>query len=347
MSRIDVWCPGWSSGGRHKRAFCRHFARLGYPVVGDERAQHAWVKKKGLHLALISLSLGAGSTDEAAAPQLALTARQLETLRGMLVPGRDDAAAAFLAAAEGGSGAVAVKMAEPSKFAHTAQREARFWEQRQQSQQAAEPEPEPEPELEPEPEQDEPGQDEPEQDQAAFVSSTLGLPNRVRDLNLVNTHLRVPEAGSAAVRLWERHVQRDAADGPQTLLAVGYRRVLLGDHGPYFELERRHLRLEAFAAEPPKELLHYIERYSASGAKLYEQLRTVESRPNPPKEGRYWCANDRPEGYADYRVGLFYLSCDHVRVDDGEGSELREMPLDFETESEMGREAARRRLMRG
>ena len=70
MSRIDVWCPGWSSGGRHKRAFCRHFARLGYPVVGDERAQHAWVKKKGLHLALISLSLGNSSTDEAVAPKL-------------------------------------------------------------------------------------------------------------------------------------------------------------------------------------------------------------------------------------------------------------------------------------
>ena len=45
--------------------------------------------------------------------------------------------------------AVAVKMAEPSK-SHTAKREARFWEQRQQSQQAVGgAEPEPEPELEP------------------------------------------------------------------------------------------------------------------------------------------------------------------------------------------------------
>jgi len=46
----------------------------------------------------------------------------------------------------------------------------------------------------------------------------------------------------------------------------------------------------------------------------YEQLRTVSERPNPPKEGRYWVANDRAEGYADYKVGLYYLSCDQVQV---------------------------------
>ena len=139
------------------------------------------------------------------------------------------------------------------------------------------------------------------------MSSTLGLPNRVRDLKLVNTHLRAD--GSASVRLWERHVQRDAADGPQTLLAVGYRRV------PSAIMARISTRAppppEAFAAEPPKELLHYIE-YSASGATLRAAAHGG-SRPNRRRKGGTG-ARTIGRGYADYRVGLFYLSCSHVLV---------------------------------
>lgn len=53
LSTLDMWCVGFGSGGRHKRALCRCFAAAGHPLVGDESAQHAWVKKKGLHLALV------------------------------------------------------------------------------------------------------------------------------------------------------------------------------------------------------------------------------------------------------------------------------------------------------
>jgi hypothetical protein len=34
LTSLDVWCPGWSSGGKHKRALCRYFARRGHPIVG-------------------------------------------------------------------------------------------------------------------------------------------------------------------------------------------------------------------------------------------------------------------------------------------------------------------------
>ena len=231
MSKIDVWCDGWSSGGKHKRALCRHLTTLGHPVVGDERANHAWVKKKGLHLALLSVEL----TDT-------------------------------------GGTAIGVTQKEPTKFGHTANREAKFFQQSLERQ----PEPEPEPES--------PSQAARESDDegGAFVSSTLGLPNRIKDLELVVAHLQVPEDGKQLTsdlqtpHLWERGTPvvdnttgTDNSTADLKLLAVGYRRILLGDHGPYFELEKRHLNLGAFTAYPPRPLVHYIEHFSASGAKLY------------------------------------------------------------------------------
>jgi len=340
MSRLDVWCAGWSSGGKHKRALCRHLADLGHPVVGDERANHAWVKKKGLHLALLSIELPAqdGGTDT------------------------------------GTRGVYTVRKPEPTKFAHTANRERKFFEQAQnkESKSSEQLEQVPESRLESPalgagalslatPSASSPV--------VAFKSSTLGLSNRVRDLELVMRELRVPEQGSTTVHLWDRDrasdmsalglgweskfdrgqlQEQDTSQQPH-LLAVGYRRILLGDHGPYFELERSQITLENFAAETPKKLFHYVERYSAAGAKLYEQLRTVGDRPNPPKEGRYWHANNRPvgEGYADYRVGLYYLSCDHVRVTDGSSlsaGAAREILLDHEQLHDLNRDARQRRL---
>ena len=49
----------------------------------------------------------------------------------------------------------------------------------------------------------------------------------------------------------------------------------------------------------------------------YVQKKTVAERPNPPKEGRWWVANNRSVaqgGYADYRIGLCYLSVDDVAL---------------------------------
>lgn len=341
MSRVDVWCNGWSSGGKHKRALCRHLAELGHPVVGDERANHAWVKKKGLHLALLSLTL----------PSL-----------------------------DGGSGTTVCKP-EPTKFGHTAKRELKFFEQAQR-QQATLSEPQPDPQLQ-QPSAADGGAPSlsPSSlpaEHAVFKSSSLGLSNRVRDLELVMRSLRVPEEGSSTVQLWERDRAADMAalnltwerepnverkqqvaganEQPKAarerhplLLAVGYRRILLGDHGPYFELERSQVVLENFAAETPKQLVHYVERYSHEGAKLYEQTRTVADRPNPPKEGRYWHANNRAEGYADYVVGRYYLSCDQVRVTEGPalgpGGTAREILLDHEQLKDLHRDALQRRLL--
>jgi hypothetical protein len=51
------------------------------------------------------------------------------------------------------------------------------------------------------------------------------------------------------------------------------------------------------------------------GAKVYEQAKTVADKPNPPRTGTQWQWNNRPEGYADYIVGMFYVSCFQVMVE--------------------------------
>lgn len=104
------------------------------------------------------------------------------------------------------------------------------------------------------------------------------------------------------------------------LLAVGYERLLFGDHGPYLEfsdLDDGQLQREAFGQAHPK--LHYDEHFALSTdgrpAKLYRQKRTVTDKPNPPRSGPYWVANQRDGvGYADYRVGRCYISCDAVSI---------------------------------
>ncbi|CAD7944446.1 unnamed protein product, partial [Amoebophrya sp. A120] len=59
------------------------------------------------------------------------------------------------------------------------------------------------------------------------------------------------------------------------------------------------------ALSPPRSFLIREREF----AYLYAQKRTVASKPNPPHTGKFWCDNDRPEGYADYQVGFFYLEC--------------------------------------
>jgi hypothetical protein len=49
-------------------------------------------------------------------------------------------------------------------------------------------------------------------------------------------------------------------------------------------------------------------------------MMSLQDKPNPPKEGPYWVCNDLVGvGYADYRVGRCYVSCDAVEVRLGDG----------------------------
>jgi 23S rRNA-/tRNA-specific pseudouridylate synthase len=125
LSTVDLWCGVGGSGGRHKRALCQLLVVAGHPIVGDEQAQHAWVKKRGLHLALVEVVFAH--------------------------PGEEGRRA------RGGGREMRFLRPPPDKFAATTSREDRAWHRQQAQKQQQEedgggaPQPEPEPEPEPEP----------------------------------------------------------------------------------------------------------------------------------------------------------------------------------------------------
>ena len=84
---------------------------------------------------------------------------------------------------------------------------------------------------------------------------TKGLWNRRRDLRCVRRHLGIGPDGDPDVEV-------RCARGDR-VIAVGYRRVLLGDHGPYLELEREHVRWENVRLMP------------GGAARFYDEYRAI------------------------------------------------------------------------
>ena len=86
------------------------------------------------------------------------------------------------------------------------------------------------------------------------------------------------------------------------ILATGYERVVIGKRGPYIEFNKTQINHEVIFI-PEKELfrledqrVYYNEwRSKQDHVKLYEQKRTV--------------------GYADYVIGMWYVSPFDLRVD--------------------------------
>ena len=114
------------------------------------------------------------------------------------------------------------------------------------------------------------------------------------------------------------------------LLSRGYERVLLGDHGPYFELDRdrvvwSNLRLvpggaarfyDEWRVAAPKPSLDDDPDPDPDPTKLYDQLRPVTGQRNPPRDSAWAVANNRPEseGYAEYLPGRVYLGAHRASV---------------------------------
>ena len=84
------------------------------------------------------------------------------------------------------------------------------------------------------------------------------------------------------------------------VIAVGYRRVLYGDHGPDIEFTKSQIHWESFPVIKPD--------------MAYEQRKTVRDKPNPPPHP--WSANHNQveTGYADYQPGYVYVSADCLDV---------------------------------
>lgn len=97
----------------------------------------------------------------------------------------------------------------------------------------------------------------------------------------------IPQEGNLEARFYSAN---------HTLLATGYTRVVIGGRGAYIEFAPEHMAMQNLHVPPDQEwryqseTAYYIEHRSndAANVKVYEQRRTV--------------------GYADYKVGLYYIA---------------------------------------
>jgi len=133
--------------------------------------------------------------------------------------------------------------------------------------------------------------------------------NRIRDKERIETTLNLSEEGNETTKFYS----------PKgTLLAVGYERIVYGDHGPYIELDPKRIQVEAWTVKKMKSPLAYYQELwpkDGSNVMLYVQKRTVANLPNPPK-GRWSVWNNRAKGYADYKIGMTYLDPEKIRLEE-------------------------------
>lgn len=129
--------------------------------------------------------------------------------------------------------------------------------------------------------------------------TTAVYPNRVTEKETLERDTDLVEGGSPAMHFFTSR---------GTLVAKGYIRVVYGDHGAYLEFLQSQLVWEGWERERAG-VGYYDKWYAKDGSRLmlYDQRRTVEGLPNPPAGPRSF-KGDRKEGYADYRVGRYYLS---------------------------------------
>jgi hypothetical protein len=132
------------------------------------------------------------------------------------------------------------------------------------------------------------------------LQTTAKYPNRLKDKKKVETLYSLDEFGDA---------NREFFSSKNTLVAVGYVRVVYGDHGPYVEFNSDHLiakLIKKFNSNCPIDAYYeWMTINDSSDLKIYRQLRSVSNLPNPPSPG---FKGNRIEGYADYLPGKYYIS---------------------------------------
>lgn len=142
------------------------------------------------------------------------------------------------------------------------------------------------------------------------MNTTAIYPNRVEDKRLLESRLNLSEEGNntTVFRL----------KGCSDVFAVGYSRIVYGDHGPYVEFHKINIRKELYNiyggkfdlshVPPNSKYYYYWLKVRGSAVKIYYQLKTVANLQNAPKRAdgkphRFF----RKEGYADYKVDMLYV----------------------------------------
>lgn len=137
-------------------------------------------------------------------------------------------------------------------------------------------------------------------------STTAVLPNRLQDKQRIEQELGLMEFGER-----DNSMQFFAVRNGLLPIALGYERIVYGDAGPYIEFSSHHIIWDSWPEFIRTRRGCYYDEYWTEHrtTMLYAQKRPVTDKPNPPSMGEYWCQNNRPEGYANYRVGKYYLEC--------------------------------------
>lgn len=132
-----------------------------------------------------------------------------------------------------------------------------------------------------------------------IFNTTAIYPNRIIQKRLVERlYDKLVESGSSDLIIRTSNIN----------LCIGYIRIVYGDHGPYFEFLKENILFDNW--QLTRKNIGYYNKYYAvdgSGIMLYEQLKSVINLKNPPK-GKYSYNGNRKDGYADYRIGRFYIS---------------------------------------
>eukprot|EP00747_Dinoflagellata_sp_TGD_P179050 gnl/TRDRNA2_/TRDRNA2_29190_c0_seq1.p1 gnl/TRDRNA2_/TRDRNA2_29190_c0~~gnl/TRDRNA2_/TRDRNA2_29190_c0_seq1.p1 ORF type:complete len:358 (+),score=52.62 gnl/TRDRNA2_/TRDRNA2_29190_c0_seq1:107-1180(+) len=136
------------------------------------------------------------------------------------------------------------------------------------------------------------------------LSSTAKHPNRERDKKRIEETVGLDEFGDSATEFY-------AAKSGLGLVAIGYERIVYGDHGPYVEFSQEQIcwaNFPNFVEKPTG--CYFDEFWTVDGlTMLYSQKRAVKNKPNPPR-GPTSVSNNCPDGYANYRVGKLYISAE-------------------------------------
>ena len=140
--------------------------------------------------------------------------------------------------------------------------------------------------------------------------TTAIYPNRIADKIEVEQKLSLQEQGN-------NHTEFFTHSGK--LFAVGYERIVYGDHGPYIEFTKEQIKLKLkskFGNNIDKLPGNDYEYYyvwlvpeNVNSLKVYWQVKPVSHLPNAPvrDDGKPSKFN-RSEGYADYKRGLYYVN---------------------------------------
>lgn len=136
----------------------------------------------------------------------------------------------------------------------------------------------------------------------AYFAFTIDSRNRVTGATEVLEKVGLQEQGRGDVIVL-------LDDGRGTVVSAGCRRIVYGDHGPFIELERDKTQWVNFHIHNERPFHSYYNESFTRDKKFmpYEQLRSAQNVPNPPRTGKRRVRNNRPEGYADYLPGACYL----------------------------------------